>query len=143
MALISSGKSHTRYPASSYVWRGTGVLTDGIKDYGDGNWTWMEYRDHVGSPYYMYAIIDLGAIYNITNVRFAYAPWSGAHIYSPAQAIFETNDDNGATWTNLATLVRDTDYISSNVLSSSNIVPHWSNLITVSGSGRYHKLDCM
>ena len=134
-SLLTSGLHYNRGECGDWVYRGDWTLTDGIINYGDSAWTLISYNQVVGDAgHYGYFTFDLGTVYNLDYVRFGYAVWSAAHIYSPSTVIIQGSTDNfSASIVNLGTFVRTTDWSSANT-SVSPITSRWSNNLSVSGN---------
>lgn len=142
-SLLSSGKTVT-FSITPWIARSPSatVLTDGTINYGDSNWTLMNYRDFIGSPYYFYMTIDLGSQWDVAYVRFAYSAWSAAHVYSPSTIIIQGSNDGFVSDINdLGTFVRTTDWSSADT-TVSPITARWSNNLAVSGIYQQFRWKC-
>lgn len=133
-SLLTSGMHYDRGECGDWSYRGDWTLTDGTVDYGDTAWTLLAYRDIVtGGGYYGYFKFDLGAAYALDYVRFGYAVWSAAHIYSPSTVIVQgSSDDFSSDVHDMGTFVRTTNWSADNT-SSNPVISRWSNNLDVSG----------
>ena len=143
MATLKSSGCHyvsvangTTTPVGVWSYRGDYSLTDGVVDYGDSNWTWIQYRDYLApNTNWMGVILDLGQTITLSYARFAYHAYSAADVFAHSQVVISGSLDN-VTYNTLGTFNSGTDW-STDQTPINPMVARWTNSLSISGTYRY------